>query len=686
MSVVTFYSFKGGVGRTQALANVAAELCRRGRRVILVDLDLESPGVDAYFGPGRGGAPQPGLLDWLDAWRTAQVPPDLDEYLVEVMRGPGSVRLLGPGRLDADYSRRLANLSWERLYKEEDGDLLMERLREELVRRADHVLVDSRTGMTDIATICTFQLPDFVVALFALHRQGIEGTALVARALAARMSERDPRLGRVALVPARVDEADGARVTEWLDRAREAFGGLPPAIGLLQARDDQTFRVPYDRDVAYGEHIVMDTAREGRLAAAYRFLADLVEDARSVPEGEAARWEADAAHLAGTGRRDEAVRLLRRAVSLRRTWGAPGSVEADLPLAKAQHMLAQALAGMGRTQEAIDVGMEAADRLMAHREVSSSVGAELAWILDDLAIDLGRLGRFTQALAMNRQAAERYRALFAAEREVHREDFGRCLANLSARFAEVGELGLAVDTAREAVELFRADPAPPDRRIQLANALNNYANVLADSHRHLEALPAIEEAVAIYRAASRGESGAHAGYLAAGLNNLANCLGSLDRDAEALAAIEEAYGLYRRLAEAMPGGYLDDLAMAANNYALCLAAVGRREEAMRVAEESVERFRALWRDVPEAFVSGLARSLACSAWRKSDAGRFEEALDCARESIELLRPSYVAMPAANEAAMATCVRAYLDVSGAQGRPVDEALLEGLPLPARTESV
>ncbi len=49
--VVTFYSFKGGVGRTMALANVAWILASRGKRVLAVDWDVEAPGLHSYFHP-----------------------------------------------------------------------------------------------------------------------------------------------------------------------------------------------------------------------------------------------------------------------------------------------------------------------------------------------------------------------------------------------------------------------------------------------------------------------------------------------------------------------------------------------------------------------------------------------------------------------------------------------------------
>jgi len=58
--IVTFYSFKGGVGRSMALANIAVLLASRGQRVLCVDWDLEAPGLERYFDyfdvtPTRGG-------------------------------------------------------------------------------------------------------------------------------------------------------------------------------------------------------------------------------------------------------------------------------------------------------------------------------------------------------------------------------------------------------------------------------------------------------------------------------------------------------------------------------------------------------------------------------------------------------------------------------------------------------
>ena len=59
--IVTFYSYKGGTGRTMALANVAWILASNGLKVLVVDWDLDSPGpapvLPSVPGPPRSRPP-----------------------------------------------------------------------------------------------------------------------------------------------------------------------------------------------------------------------------------------------------------------------------------------------------------------------------------------------------------------------------------------------------------------------------------------------------------------------------------------------------------------------------------------------------------------------------------------------------------------------------------------------------
>src|SRR3990172_10784009 len=47
--IITFYSYKGGVGRSLALANVATLLAQHGKKVLVIDFDLEAPGLHRYL-------------------------------------------------------------------------------------------------------------------------------------------------------------------------------------------------------------------------------------------------------------------------------------------------------------------------------------------------------------------------------------------------------------------------------------------------------------------------------------------------------------------------------------------------------------------------------------------------------------------------------------------------------------
>ncbi|MES2642949.1 MAG: tetratricopeptide repeat protein [Myxococcota bacterium] len=681
MSVVTFYSFKGGVGRTQAVANTAAELCKRGQRVIIVDMDLESPGVHAYFGSDEAHATAPGLLDYLDAWRTGDQPPNVDDYLVDVKAGAASIRVMGPGRLDGTYARRIAALSWERFYSEEDGDLVMERLREELLRRADTVLLDSRTGMTDIGTICTFHLPDVVVALFALHGQGIDGTALIAKALAGRMGEKESRLERVLLVPSRVEEADGTLVTEWIGRARKAFEGLPPNIGLLAAPDGTTFRIPYDRDVAYGEHVVVDTASEGKLAGAYRFLVGrLVGEPAVLVDDEADQWEAEALRLARSGRVDQAQGLMRKVVARRRE-GAEDE-ERRATLARSLRTLANLLSDVGRYAEAIVIGREGTELCRAIAgDGDIWMRAALARALGDLSVDLSRLGRREEALVAALEVSEHFRGLAIVSQEHFESDLTMSLDNLSNVLAEVGDYQRALAASVEALErhrgLARKDPVHLE---SLATSLSNISirfSQLNDSER---ALSAIQESIEVLRVVAAKEPNLFRYQLATSLNILSTHLGRAGLRAEALASVEECLTYYRTLAHEFPDVHGRDLAGALNNFAGLLAGLGRSQAALAAMEESIERLRAQTGELRDACQPDLVRTLANYAALLSRLNRHDDARSAVEESLFLLRPLYAQLPAAFASQVSYAVNAYLTACTALNRPPDETLLAGLPRP------
>ena len=181
MYVCTFYSFKGGVGRSMALVNVAVDLAQRGRRVLAVDFDLEAPGLDTF--PAL--APEestPGLVEYVARYLDTDVAPDVRDY-IGVSPVADNLLVMPSGAARTGYATNFAHIDWQALYAERDGYLLFEDLKEQWRQeiKADYVLIDSRTGYTDTGGICTRQLPDAVTVLFFPNEQNLRGlTKIVA--------------------------------------------------------------------------------------------------------------------------------------------------------------------------------------------------------------------------------------------------------------------------------------------------------------------------------------------------------------------------------------------------------------------------------------------------------------------------------------------------------------------------
>lgn len=208
MYVVTCYSYKGGVGRTMALVNVALELSNRGRRVLIVDFDLEAPGIETYKLP-RSRKPVKGLVEYISDYLERDEAPDVADYLypsIEAGEKSGGVWIMPAGLRDETYSSRLSDINWRTLYERKEGYLFFENLRAQWqdLLKPDYVLIDSRTGYTDIGGICTKQLPDAVIFLFLPDKQNLAGLTGIVRDIR-NSTARRPKL---LFVPSNIPESD----------------------------------------------------------------------------------------------------------------------------------------------------------------------------------------------------------------------------------------------------------------------------------------------------------------------------------------------------------------------------------------------------------------------------------------------------------------------------------------------
>jgi len=193
METITFYSYKGGVGRTLALANIAMYLSRFGKNVCIMDFDLEAPGLPYKF-PSliKPDEIKCGLVDYIFEFEKNQAIPDLWEKYSSIIRqkteNRGEIRIIPSGNiLSAEYWQKLASINWHDLFYEEDSEgipfflELKERIEKEF--KPDFLLIDSRTGITEMSGVCTSLLPDKVVFLIVNNRENIDGAKQIFRSI-----------------------------------------------------------------------------------------------------------------------------------------------------------------------------------------------------------------------------------------------------------------------------------------------------------------------------------------------------------------------------------------------------------------------------------------------------------------------------------------------------------------------
>ena len=220
----TLYSVKGGVGRSTTAAVLARYLARNGERVLVVDLDLESPGLSAMLDPGA--RPEFGVTDWFVEDLVGQ-----DSHVVESMTASpswsydfdGEVQVVpAHGREAGEYLAKLG-----RVYLDTDVPWAarLERLVSQLEQLYDPtlVLLESRSGVHDIAAATVTAL-DAQVFLFAVDAEshwtdyGMLFQHWQANELATKIRE------RLAIVSALTPELDKERyLQQFRERAWNLF-------------------------------------------------------------------------------------------------------------------------------------------------------------------------------------------------------------------------------------------------------------------------------------------------------------------------------------------------------------------------------------------------------------------------------------------------------------------------------
>jgi MinD-like ATPase involved in chromosome partitioning or flagellar assembly len=266
--IITFYSYKGGVGRTFAIANIGVLLARRGKRVLLTDWDLEAPGLDRYFRQyvPNGFPPDRGIIHLL---HHAATTPDADwrSHVQKITFRPDNtpgdnsydVFMIPSGVGSLEYAAKVRAFSWSLFLKELNGGPILERWRREWSTEFDFILIDSRTGITDTGGICTILLPDFLVLMFTANDQSFEGALSVMQSAQVERRELSVPRSPLTVLPilSRFDGRDEIEEAEkWLIRCAHDLQPLYAEWLPKQYQPRQMLeltKIPYVTRFSFGE-------------------------------------------------------------------------------------------------------------------------------------------------------------------------------------------------------------------------------------------------------------------------------------------------------------------------------------------------------------------------------------------------------------------------------------------------
>jgi cellulose biosynthesis protein BcsQ/predicted hydrocarbon binding protein len=221
MKTLIFYSFKGGQGRSTAVANLATTLFRLGKSVLVLDLDVESPGLppklineSAFHGDRveRAGGIVPYIISLIEhpvAWDPSRKPPPIGPSTIAIGDEAARLFLIPTGLVTEKYDSLLAEDAWHtfaRRDKINGNKYLNRRVKylaeittavQELSPPIDFMLVDLASGMTPLAQAVFAAWAGPILLFFSLDQENIEGTTHILSSIHDIEAIRhDERLGR----------------------------------------------------------------------------------------------------------------------------------------------------------------------------------------------------------------------------------------------------------------------------------------------------------------------------------------------------------------------------------------------------------------------------------------------------------------------------------------------------------
>ena len=280
-----------------SMANVAELLYQSGLKVLMIDFDLEAPGLERFFDVPPEVQGHRGVIDLVHSFKALRALPGMGSakkgqannkfpfrvepllnFIVTIHEDSdgGALYLIPAGeRPKDDYSRfteRVRTFDWDDFYLNWNGQEFFDWFRREANTIADVILVDSRTGITEMSGICTYHLADIVVMFVAANRQNLDGTSLIAEGLFKRNLDREAKLKNgekpeqrgdqrqsveILPVPSRIDLTESPSLNKFKAEFKEKLRKFTPEKLIFENNSFDDLKVPYIPRYAFFEKLAV---------------------------------------------------------------------------------------------------------------------------------------------------------------------------------------------------------------------------------------------------------------------------------------------------------------------------------------------------------------------------------------------------------------------------------------------
>ena len=288
METVAFYSYKGGVGRSLLLANAARFLATLGKGVVALDFDFEAPGLHYKFSgaqgsslPSRLGGAVPYLIATAEG--TAS-PPPIEEHMISLpvpKDSEGWLRLMPAGPAPHQTYWAAFKELGDRLRLGDPGGRgfmalldLHARIADEL--KPDYLLIDARTGVTELGGLATTVLADTVVCMFVANQESLDGTLTVVEALkgAPRLAKQKPIRVVPVLSRTTATPPEGERFASGIKRLLKLGEGKK---GQSEKEPAALFALPHDAVLGASERVVGGERKASTFSPLYKAYLELFQ-------------------------------------------------------------------------------------------------------------------------------------------------------------------------------------------------------------------------------------------------------------------------------------------------------------------------------------------------------------------------------------------------------------------------